>query len=284
MEYYKIKIVNNDFSFLNINSNSKGSRRKRVVVDNNGKKAFFKYQGDNYLVSESCSEKMCYEIARVLGYDCAKIELAQDENGEVGILNYLFVDMNSFAHEDAVSYLNIYNLKRQEYYTLSNIKNTLDRLDKKLFFQFIRIMIFDALVGETDRHEENWGIEKNDNNYTLSPLYDNGCNLLNKFKDTSYAEKFYSGVKNFDSYILNSKTLIYKDDEKSKYKHFELIELLNSTYHDYVQSEIKNLSKLTDEVIENIVLKIPERLLTKEHKNFIIMYLKKRRDILLNIK
>jgi serine/threonine protein kinase HipA of HipAB toxin-antitoxin module len=43
-----------------------------------------------------------------------------------------------------------------------------------LFSGFIGIMIFDALVGETDRHEENWGILKYQDYYQISPLYDNG--------------------------------------------------------------------------------------------------------------
>lgn len=42
-----------------------------------------------YNCSESCSEKMSYEIAKVLGYSCAHIELARDRKNNLGILNYL---------------------------------------------------------------------------------------------------------------------------------------------------------------------------------------------------
>ena len=144
-------------------------------------------------------------------------------------------------------------------------------------------MIFDALVGEQDRHEENWGITKSGNEYKLSPLYDNGDSLLRNFKDIIYAEAYYSGKKEFDSYINKSKTIIYKEDNKKQYKHFELIKYLNDNYTDVVQKEILNLNKLTDEIIENIVNKIPDELLTDIHKKYIIIYLKKRRDILLGI-
>jgi len=73
--------------------------------------------------------------------------------------------------------------------------------------------------------------------------------------------------------------------EKAKqYKHFELIKYLNDNYHDLVQKEIINLNKLTDDIIKNIVDKIPDELLTIQHKKYIINYLIKRRDILLNIK
>lgn len=145
-------------------------------------------------------------------------------------------------------------------------------------------MIFDALVGEQDRHEENWGITKIGDKYKISPLYDNGDSLLRNFKDSTYAEKYYSGEKSFDSYINKSKAIIYREDNKKQYKHFELIKYLNDNYSDIVQKEIINLNKLTDEVIEKIVNRIPNELLTKKHKEYIITYLKKRRNILLNIK
>jgi len=226
---------------------------------------------------------MSYEIANILGYSCARIELAKDSEGILGVLNYLFVKIGSTEHIDAVSYLNIHDSERPMYYTISNIKKTLDELDTNLFKDFIKIMVFDALVGEQDRHEENWGIERIEGKYKLSPLYDNGCNLLRNFKDETYAQAYYSGTKDFDAYINKSKTIIYKEDNKKQYRHFELIEYLNENYHDIVQKEIKNLNKLTDDLIEKIVKKIPDDLLTEMHKKYIIVYLKKRRDILLNI-
>lgn len=144
-------------------------------------------------------------------------------------------------------------------------------------------MIFDALVGEQDRHEENWGIQKCDNVYKISPLYDNGCNLLRNFKDESYAEQYYNKKKDFDSYIRKSKTLVYKEDNKKQYKHFELIEFLYTEYKEIVHNEIIKLKKLEDDVIKIIVNKIPNNLLTSIHKEYIILYLIRRRNILLEI-
>ena len=38
--------------------------------------------------------------------------------------------------------------------------------------------------------------------------------------------KYYDGIKNFDSYIERSKTIVYKENYIEKYKHFELIQYL----------------------------------------------------------
>ena len=262
MKKYPIKIACRDFNFLETTFNIKGTRPKRMVIDNKGNKAIFKYEGIGYTSTESCSEKLCYEIAKILGYNCARIDLAKDDNGTLGILNYLFVDISKDEHTDAVSYLSKYNSERNLFYTISNIKKILDDLDSDLFAQFVKIMIFDALVGEQDRHEENWGIRKIGDKYELSPLYDNGDSLLANFKNEEFAQKYYSGIKDFDSYIKKSKTLIYKEDNKNRYKHFELIEYLNDEYHDIIQKEIKRLQNLTDDKIYKIVKKIPNSLLT----------------------
>lgn len=143
-------------------------------------------------------------------------------------------------------------------------------------------MIFDALVGEQDRHEENWGIIRKDGKYKLSPLYDNGCNLLREFQKKENAEKYYRGVKDFNAYVWRSKTLIYKEDGR-QYKHFELIKKLYENYPKQIENEIINLEKLTDSKIENIVNKIPDYIITEKHKEYIIRYIKIRKQILLNI-
>lgn len=41
-------------------------------------------------------------------------------------------------------------------YTLNNILNDLKEYD--LIEEFIEILLFDGFIGQTDRHEENWGI------------------------------------------------------------------------------------------------------------------------------
>ena len=51
----------------------------------------FKYEREDYQCSKACSEKLSYEIAKILGYECARIELAEDEHNNLGVLNYFFL-------------------------------------------------------------------------------------------------------------------------------------------------------------------------------------------------
>ena len=281
MKKYEIKKVGKDFKFIP-EINNKGTRKKRTVLDNKGNKAFFKYEMYDKGCSEACSEKLSYEIAKILEYECAHIELALDENDEIGILNYLFVNLHEEEHIDAISYLKKNDEIRSQFYTLENIKKCLDMLNQDLFYQFLKIMVFDALVGEQDRHEENWGIMRINGEYKISPLYDNGCNLLREFRKEDFAIKYYDGLKDFDTYINKSNTLIYKENGK-KYKHFELIEYLYNIYPNQIRKEIINLEKLTDSKIEDIVNKMPDNIITIKHKEYIIRYIKARKKILLDI-
>lgn len=284
MNKYDIKKVNSDFYFLQEDPIGRGSRRKKLAITIDKKLAMFKYERDDYICSEACSEKIAYEIAEVLGYKCAKIDLATDEDNKIGILNYYFSDKLKKPHIDIVAYLNKKKNERKKYYTISNIKLVLDEIDTDMFKDFVKIMIFDALIGEQDRHEENWGITEKKGKYYISPLYDNGDSLLREFKNIENAKKYYNEIKDFDKYINRSKTLIYKENNQNQYKHFELIEYLYDNYPNHVIYEIDNLKKLTDEKINELVNKIPDELLTIKHKEYIIEYLKKRKKILLDIK
>lgn len=284
MKKYNVKKYGDDFEFLSTNMTTKGTREKRIAIDKStNQKAYFKYE--KYNCSEACSEKMSYEIALALGYQCARIELARDFSGKLGVLNYVFIDLNNNTHDDAISYINRDSSKRNEYYTITNIKKCLDMIDTTMFKDFLKIMLFDALIGETDRHEENWGITKSKEGYKISPLYDNGCNLLRDFKKEDFAN-LYCGSnpkRSFDAYIKNATSYIYDDKHHRRYKLFKLIEYLYKEYPSEIEAEILNLENLTDEVIKKIVDQIPDDILTDQHKGCIIIYLKKRRDILKNI-
>ena len=169
------------------------------------------------------------------------------------------------------------------FYTISNIKKVLDHLDPELFSGFIKIMVFDALVGEQDRHEENWGIFIKDHHYSISPLYDNGCSLLKEFKNENLANDYYNHKKDFDAYIKRSKTYFYKEDRKTRYKHFELIEKLLEDYPEITYKKISNLKRLLNINIWIILAKLPKGVINNIHKQYIYKYVVIRKKILLDM-
>lgn len=116
----------------------------------------------------------------------------------------------------------------------------------------------------------------------MSPLYDNGCNLLKEFYDYNYAQKYYEGKKDFEAYIERSVAVI-RNNKGKKYKHFELVKEMYKRYPNQMKKEIINLKKLTNNEISKIVNKIPNELMQEKQKEFIIKYVEIRKNRLLNI-
>lgn len=277
---YSILKPGKDFLFIN-NENPKGSRKKRTVLNRiNGKIGFFKYE--KYECSEACSEKLSYEIAKVLKIRCATIEFAKDEKGVLGIISYLFIDKKS-SHTDAKAFFNANEFDRKKFCTINSIKKFLDIFGPNEFESFIEMMVFDALIGETDRHEENWGLTKEEGRYHFSPLYDNSCNLLWDFKNTSISEPFYNKQKSLENYIRKSKTCIYRENLQGRYRHFELIERLLQDYPEITCKNINKLKKLSNLRIRIILAKLPNGVISDIHKQYIYKYIVMRKKVLLNM-
>lgn len=146
-------------------------------------------------------------------------------------------------HTDALYYLRKIGNNRSEYHNLKNILIFLEEQNKQLVNDFLKIMIFDSLIGEQDRHEENWGITKNQNGISLSPIYDNGCSLLRD--QFSNLDKLLNDHEKMNNYIKKSTSLIY-DEYGKRYKHFALIDKLLVIYPQQMKKLIRKLNKLDD--------------------------------------
>ncbi|MFV0576017.1 MAG: HipA domain-containing protein [Vibrio sp.] len=91
----------------------------------------------------------------------------------------------------------------------------------------IDMIAFDTLIGNTDRHQENWGFVISGDGVSLSHLYDNGTSLGH--------ERFIHNIQNWDDnrlkrYIHRAKHHIKYDlgDNMKRIPHFELLQELKS--------------------------------------------------------
>jgi hypothetical protein len=83
MKKYRIKKAEKDFRFLQEVPIVRGSRKKLLAINNKNEIAMFKYEREDYVCSEACSEKIAYELAKELDFECAKIDLAYDDVGKL---------------------------------------------------------------------------------------------------------------------------------------------------------------------------------------------------------
>lgn len=142
----------------------------------------------------------------------------------------------------------------------------------------IKIIVFDAIVGNNDRHFYNWGVishlKKSNNSLTFAPIYDSARGLLWNIPDKDLP-KFIENEKRVKKYIQNSTPRISLEENKSS-NHFDLVEFIirnNNEYRSIVQ-------QLTDREKERKVITKLEQgcfpLLSEQRKLIIRTLLSKR--------
>ena len=120
-----------------------------------------------------------------------------------------FSDMNSSSLDTDTSRHNYYF--DDVMYILSNIRHA----DVQgLKSDFMSMYVYDALLGNPDRHKGNWGLLKYNGYYTFAPIFDNGACLFPRAKtcgDTS--DWMLERIKDFP----NSKIMFNNKRERSSY-------------------------------------------------------------------
>lgn len=149
-----------------------------------------------------------------------------------------------------------------------------------------KVLCFDALIGNTDRHQDNWGIIRRDDRVYFSPAFDNGTAMGHELMEG----KLKKTPAELERYIWDKRAthhLKWKRDDAKKQPHFGLLKRLLEKYPDSrghmrscmnfaieaVAEEMKELLKLSND--------LPERdRLTDERADFIIHLTQARKDII----
>lgn len=260
----------------------KGLREKVWLIDpSSGQSAMFKIPRQDR--GEHWAEKVCSEIANVLDFNCAKVDIAIRE-GTYGCLSYFFVDKNrGFSHFDGGTYFPYdYDDEKNIGYNAQLIEEVLDR-EGISFGEFLFVIIFDALIANGDRHQDNWGITRHDieSEKFISPLYDNSA-CLGRDLNESQVELFCSSNEALLRYIYKGKSKIGWKDTRNE-NHFKLVRNVFRYYPLRTKTLLNRLNFLSEEEINNIVTKLPSEVINDKHKEFVVLFLIKRRDILKRI-
>lgn len=287
-----------------------GGTRSKVIVENpdNNEEYYFKTslkRDQKDYKYEFWSEIIASEVGVILGFDMLKYDIAYNR-GEIGCISKSMVTMGKNKLTEGISYLTgydtTYNPKMKDskkQYTFQLISKTLNAFNFHHYIEkIIEIIILDSIIGNGDRHQENWGIitEYSDvikkrnlfskkekkglfkkhyysffGSKTITPgkfsqIYDSGSCLGRELDD----EKIKQMIKDqtmLDAYIRRGVSEIHWKGEKLN--HFDLINEINKLYPEHVKRIVQRVKERYAEVsvrncVENIDLNLPEEL--KEHK------------------
>lgn len=90
---------------------------------------------------------------------------------------------------------------------------------------FWEMIIFDAILGNTDRHSGNWSIFYKNGKRGLTPIYDNAASLLPRAMRMMYGNE-YEWLKTRTLVFPNSKIML--DDKEHRKERISYIKLINS--------------------------------------------------------
>ena len=157
---------------------------------------------------------------------------------------------------------------------LTNVKETIA--------MFWRLYIMDALLGNFDRHGANWGFIKENNRYTLAPIFDNGSCLFPNLVDESEMMEIIESEEETDKRIYRFPTSqVRLNGKKSSY--YEVISSLqyeecNEALRYVMQKlDMTKVEKLIDDtpLISDVQKTFYKHMLTARYNKILLASLEK---------
>ena len=158
-----------------------------------------------------------------------------------------------------------------------------------------KILLFDALIGNSDRHHSNWGITETKgflsvekgvfpvNAMTLSPLYDNGSSLCSYINESDIETILKDKIR-YESIInTKSKSAIGWNNIRP-IRHFELIKNLRNEYYDETVNFVINIKKnITEQSIDTILSNFHDNIISSQMKKLLKKFIIDRRNRIIEI-
>lgn len=311
-------------------SSTKGTRDKGVIYEpKTGDIYFIKFpmikENRDYSM-ETWSEIIAYEVGSALGFNVLRYDFAIKDNRAGCISKNMVGDNESLVEGDSIltAYDSTYNPEDKKMYNKYTFQFVMSALRQHGLYDdyakdFVRILIFDSIIGNSDRHQSNWGFiqkvevkrkemkgkglfsRKNttfeiQKTMTMTPIYDSGCCLGREFNEdqiklrlddenrlTSFIQKGYAELRG-------------EDTPDTKKNHFELLRYicsLDDCWKRFIYGEIKRVISVYDKnhvsmIVTNIDKDLPPDVrrisgLSEIRKEFIIKIIDKRIEELKNL-
>jgi len=237
---------------------------------------YAKFGGKSY-PHESIIEYGINQIGEALGLRMNETKLVT-ANGQIRFLSKDFIKRGKkklihgveifheyFEDKEFIDNINKDRRQRRELLTFDVIENALyhvhPKQGKELLSELIKLITFDAIVGNNDRHFYNWGIigdieSKYNKKVEFAPIYDTARGLLwNKveFQVKQMFKQYRNGsTDQINAFLIKSKPR-FSFAENAKSNHFDLIEYLSQRNVNYKETIAQLITKNAE---NNVILKL----------------------------
>ena len=263
-------------------------------------KFWFKYEGENWLFKEArentgedWSEKLASEIAFLLELPTHHAELAiWDGKRGCAVKSFLTTPESVLVHGNELlgGLLTGYDTEKhrgQAEHTFDNIVTVLEKLfplrkeQRAAALRMVGYLVLDALVGNTDRHHQNWGVLLDHKHLTehpatlslqLAPTFDHASSLGRKLTDSARKRHLREGT--VESYIKKGKGGIFENaTAKNGMSPIALTQLLAQRYPDLFKPWQTRVINLPKEAFGNLIERIPNERISPQGRAFALAFL-----------
>ena len=242
----------------------------------------FKHPRPN--TGEHWAEKIAAEVASVMGITHAKVELAQFQEERGSVTESFALGDGTLYHGNQMLEVTIegYKLQRKFYqssHTLANIWKVMDSVfvkpedaqEEKL--TIADYLVLDALIGNTDRHHENWGVLRwwVDDSWRgfVAPSYDHASSLGRELLDER--RNMLLTENRVGDYAEKGRGAIYwSEDERHGPSPVELVQRAADIYPELFHPVSLKLARIDEEVFRQIVDRIPSDWMTSSARRFAV--------------
>lgn len=268
----------------------------------------FKYNRPN--TGEDWSEKIASEIAELIGLPHAIVELAKCEDRR-GVVSKDFTERTTKGHlvhgnELLIGIDSDYPMK--QFWKVS--QHSMDKIIEVLSEDFARLpsdysfpsnidtavdlflgyLMFDALIGNTDRHHENWGVlaRKKDSelHVELAPTYDHASSLGRELEETN-RESLLAGNgyrRNVATYAQRAISAIYlKEGDNKPLSTLDAFVELSNYAPNARDIWLDKLRDIAEDSLKECISRIPRSILSYKSDEFVYQLLLFNRNRLLNL-
>ena len=259
-----------------------GSKPKFWVLIE-GQRWLFKEARPN--TGEDWAEKAAAEIAHALAINAAKVELA-DYNGKVGCISCNFIDVDAgeaLVHGNEIMAWKVTGYDkakvfRQADHTLENIQLAIQALSDfantdAVLTELAGYLVLDALIGNTDRHHENWGLRlhspvaQQTRTLSAAPSFDHASSLGRELLDARRIELLTN--QQIDRYISKGRGGIFRDPQQAHGENpLRLVQVAARAYPAYFRPAIERVAVLDTQVLHDIFERLPPERVAEPAKRF----------------
>ena len=227
----------------------------------------FKYPRCN--TGEHWAEKIAAEVAALLEIPHARVELAVFEEDKGSVTKSFVQEGQELVHGNQMLARAIHGYDpkgtfHQSSHTLANIWQVMDLVfgepehAEKAKLCLAEYVILDALIGNTDRHHENWGIlrwERKGYHWIdlfVAPSFDHASSLGRELQDARRDRIL--AENGIGDYVEKGRGAIYwSENDRRGPSPLELVRRATRKYPEFFRPALTKLEKLDERSVDDLV-------------------------------